>query len=62
MSDISRIGVAVHAPHLHAEDQPLYRGIRADSEQHPGFACVLAPLAAEIRGRFGEDSGHECPC
>ena len=46
MSEPRRIGVAVNAHHLHAEDQQLYRGIRQYSQEHPGFECVLAPFAA----------------
>lgn len=42
-----RIGVAIHAQHMHAEDQQLYHGVRAFSEAHPEFHCVLAPFAAE---------------
>ncbi len=42
-----RIGVAINTQHAHAEDQELYRGVRAYSRKHPGFDCVLAPFAAE---------------
>jgi LacI family transcriptional regulator len=42
-----RIGVAINAQHMHAEDQELYRGVRAYSGEHPEFECVLAPFAAE---------------
>jgi LacI family transcriptional regulator len=42
-----RIGVAIHAQHMHAEDQELYHGVRAYSREHPEFECVLAPFAAE---------------
>ena len=42
-----RIGVAINAQHLHAEDQELYHGVRAYSAEHPEFQCVLAPFAAE---------------
>ena len=47
MSKTRRIGVAVNAQHLHAEDQQLYGGIREYSRTHEGFDCVLAPFAAE---------------
>ena len=42
-----RIGVAINAQHMHAEDQELYHGVRAYSREHPEFECVLAPFAAE---------------
>lgn len=42
-----RIGVAIHAQHMHAEDQQLYHGVRAYAQEHPEFHCVLAPFAAE---------------
>ncbi len=42
-----RIGVAINAQHMHAEDQELYHGVRAYSNEHPEFRCVLAPFAAE---------------
>lgn len=47
MSRKRRIGVAINAQHLHAEDQQLYRGIRKYSQQHTGFECVLAPFALD---------------
>ncbi len=47
MAGKRRIGVAVNAQHLHAEDQQLYRGIRKYSQQHEGFDCVLAPFAVD---------------
>jgi LacI family transcriptional regulator len=42
-----RIGLAINAQHMHAEDQELYHGVRAYSREHPEFECVLAPFAAE---------------
>jgi len=39
-----RIGVAINAQHLHAEDQQLWRGVRDYSRKHEGFDCVLAPF------------------
>ncbi len=42
-----RIGVAINAQHMHAEDQELYHGVRDYSREHPEFECVLAPFAAE---------------
>jgi DNA-binding LacI/PurR family transcriptional regulator len=46
MSEPKRIGVAIDAQHVHADDQQLYRGVRQYSQEHPGFDCVLAPFAA----------------
>lgn len=42
-----RIGVAINAQHMHAEDQELYHGIRSYGREHPEFEYVLAPFAAE---------------
>lgn len=44
---VKRIGVAINARHLRAEDQLLYHGVRDYSRTHEGFECVLAPFAAE---------------
>lgn len=44
---VKRIGVAINAQHLHAEDQQLYHGVRDYSREHLDFECVLAPFAAE---------------
>lgn len=42
-----RIGVAINAQHMHAEDQELYHGVRDYSHEHPEFVCMLAPFAGE---------------
>lgn len=57
MPESRRIGVAVNAQHLHAEDQQLYRGIRKYSQEHEGFDCVLAPFAVEDL-RHADPSNH----
>lgn len=50
-----RIGVAIHAQHMHAEDQELYHGVRDYSREHPEFECALAPFAAEdLRSSRGD--------
>jgi LacI family transcriptional regulator len=45
--DTRRIGVAINAQHLHAEDQQLWRGVRDYAQKHPKFKCVLAPFSAD---------------
>lgn len=42
-----RVGVAINAQHMHAEDQELYHGVRAYADEHPEIRCILAPFAAE---------------
>ncbi len=44
---LRRIGVSIHTQHPHAEDQQLYLGVRDYAAEHPEFACVLAPFAAQ---------------
>ncbi len=44
---VKRIGLAINAQHVHAEDQQIYHGIRDYSREHPEFECVLAPFAAD---------------
>lgn len=55
-----RIGVAINAQHLHAEDQRLYRGVRDYARAHPGFECVLAPFAtSDLKASPGREVPYD---